>query len=191
MATPKGKLAHLRGRGNLGRPLKMVKMISAHCQECDPHGTDQRHNIYDTSWIETCPHDPYMHREQRTVVRPKIEERDGKEYIVGDEVEVETWLEPNWTQLPDDEKIGSGGFVAQAVAMGYKFPDELGFAPFCDYKDCWAQNPKFRTRYGAFCRRDEAALLTLRSQQKPTYVNIDTDADRLREQLENVNVREA
>jgi hypothetical protein len=157
-----GKLAHVRGRGNLGRPLKTVKLVSPNCDECNPHGTDQRQYIYDTKWIESCTHDPYNHRESREIVTPQVEERDGKQYINGEVKEVETWLEPNWTELPDDEKIGSKGFVPQAMAMGYKFPTDLGFAPFCDYKGCWAQNPKFLTPAGAFCRRDEAALLTLR-----------------------------
>lgn len=192
MATPKRKASMPMSRGGLNRPLKMVKMIQARCNVCNPRGQGRR------GWWETCPHDPYFHVEEKPGATEFKELEDGT-IVKLDKPEAEYEKVPNWKQIADDPKIASGRMVTIQRERGSKFPEELGLPPVCDYFNCWEINPKIeanrvfnhegvQTRVGKYHHRDEAAIITLRLNETPVFIGVDKDIERRRAQLDAVNV---
>jgi hypothetical protein len=194
MATPKGKVDGLNfSSGGLNRPLKMVKMIQARCKACNPKGQGKK------GWWDECPHEPYFSMVPAGPPEPKyVEQEDGT--FVQDGVEVKKFVKrPNWKQIADDAKVTSGRMVQIQVERGSKFPEQLGYAPVCDYFNCWEPNPKIHARQiiehegiqtvvGNYHTRDEAAIMTLRSEGTPIFIGLDKDIQRRRQQLNEVNV---
>lgn len=181
-------------RGGLNRPMKMVKMAQPRCNRCNPRGQGKR------GWWDKCPHDPYFTVREDVITKPVLEKtEDGRTLKVGETTEIEYHREPNFKQIADDPKVASGRMVQIQRERGAKFPEELGFAPICDYLNCWEPNPKIhatrvfnvegaQTRVGNYHDRDEAALITLRLNQTPTYVGVDQDIERRRAQMDAVNI---
>jgi len=190
----KGKRADKLSTGVLGKPLKMVKMVQARCNTCNPRGQGRR------GWWETCTHDPYFTVEERLIKHPVLEERDGKTFKTGETTEVEYIKHPNFKQIADDPKVTSGRMVKIQQERGSVFPEDLGYAPICDYNNCWEPaNPKFstaktvehegiQTLVGKYHSRDEAAIMSLRLEGVPIYVGVDKDINRRRQQLDAVNI---
>ena len=178
--------------GGLNRSLKMVKMIQARCRICSPRGQGRR------GWWETCEHDPYHHMEPKPGTEEFIEQADGT--FVENPAPVRQFVKvPNWKQIADEPSMASGRMVQIQIERGSKFPAELGYAPICDYYNCWEENPQVHvnrvvhvegvaTRVGDYHSRDEAAIMTLRLQQTPVYIGIGEDINNRRAQLEAVNV---
>jgi hypothetical protein len=201
VTKPKGKPTGLRSTGGLNRPLKMVKMIQARCRICSPMGQGKR------GWYETCPHDPYNHFEvvPGTPVMQEILDDDGNptgEYESIPNPKKKHKKVPNWKQIADDPKVASGRMIAIQLERGSKFPEEFGYAPICDYFNCWEPaNPKYmfqttigyegiQTVIGKYHTRDEAAIMRLRLEATPIYLGLDTDLGRRRAQLRDVNLEE-
>ncbi len=178
--------------GGLNRPMKMVKMIQARCNLCNPKGQGRR------GWWDKCPHQPYTHIEEVPGAVEYAEAEDGTITKLP-EPEVTYRRVPNWKQIPDDVKVSSGRTVQIQRERGSKFPEELNYAPICDYLNCWEENPKvhanrivshegIQTVVGNYHNRDEAAIMTLRTTSVPVYVGVDSDIERRRAQLDNVQV---
>lgn len=205
MAAPKGKLINIRSAATLDRPFRMVKMLQPICPEHYPQDGTQRPY---SGWVKECQaagHDPYITTREEEVVRPKYEKNaEGEKIKVGEETYVKLVETYNFEQVPQDIKAYSGIGVADAQAQGYIFPEDYksedvpnGFAPFCEFRNCWVQNPKFQTPVGIYCSRPQAAIMVLykggnerSTEGVPTYANAGDDANRLREQLARVNVAE-
>jgi len=194
MAEAKGKVAGKLSTGGLNRALKMVKMIQARCNICNPRGQGRR------GWWERCSHDPYFHIEEKPGASEFKELEDGT-IVKLDKPETQYEKVPNWKQIPDTPAVSSGRTVQIQRERGSKFPEELGYAPICDYFNCWEPNPKFvsnrviahegvQTVVGKYHTRDELAMMTLRLTETPVFVGVDTDIARRREQLERVNVHQ-
>ena len=196
---PQGKLTGLRRTGGLNRPMKMVKMIQARCRICSPMGQGKR------GWWDDCPHDPYNHYEE--VPQPPLmqEVLDAEGNPTGEFESVPNPKKrhkktPNWKQIADDAKVASGRMVQIQLERGSKFPEEFGFAPVCDYYNCWEPaNPKYtigtviefegvQTVLGKYHARDEAAIMKLRMEEVPIYIGVDKDISRRRAQLQQVNL---
>jgi len=181
-------------RGGLNRPMKAVKMVQPRCDKCNPRGQGKR------GWWNRCPHEPYFTVHEEPIVKPKLEEQpDGRVLKTGEETEIEYHREPNFKQIVDDPKVSSGRMVQIQRERGAKFPEEVGYAPICDYLNCWEPNPKIeatrvfnndgvQTRVGRYHDRDEAAIITLRLSQTPIYAGVDRDIERRRAQLDAVNI---
>jgi hypothetical protein len=195
VTKPKGKLSGIRSKGTLGRTLKMVKMIQARCRICSPMGQGKR------GWQEECPHDPYYHFEE--IPQPPImEEQEDGTFISKPNPEVKHKKVPNWKQIADDPKVASGRMIQIQLERGSKFPEEFGYAPVCDYFNCWEPaNPKYtvqatiehegvQTVLGKYHTRDEAAIMRLRLEATPIFVGFDQDIRRRRQQLNQVNIDE-
>jgi hypothetical protein len=192
-AKTKGKSSGNFSTGGLNKPLKMVKMLAPRCQECNPRGQGKR------GWQETCEHDPYHSMQPKGPPKPKFEEQpDGSFKQVGEEEQLYI-KRPNWEQVPDDAKVSSARSVTIARERGAKFPEELGYAPICDYFNCWEVNPSFHAKQivahegtqvvvGNYHTRDEAAIMTLRLTGTPIFIGIDEDIQRRRKQLNEVNI---
>jgi len=180
-------------KGGLNRPMKMVKMIQARCNVCNPRGQGRR------GWWESCEHDPYFHMQPKPGMGDFIEQEDGT-YVQNPSPVRQFEKVPNWKQIADDPKISSGRMVQIQRERGSKYPAELGFPPVCDYFNCWETNPKVearrvfdiegaRAQVGRYHSRDEAALITLRFDEQPTYAGVDKDIARRRSQMDAVNIQ--
>jgi hypothetical protein len=182
-----GKLVRIPSSRNMNRVMKTVKMVRAKCVE-----HQAGYHRFNTDWIEVCKaegHDPFVTVKQKRIVTPVTEVReDGKTYLVKEDIAIEQVSRPNWVEVPDEHKLRGGRGVAIALQQGWKYPEELGYAPFCDFKGCWEQNPKFQTRAGKFHQRDEAALIVLRAEETPVYVPVGVDQRRRAAQLSAVQL---
>lgn len=178
--------------GGLNRPLKMVKMVQARCNICNPKGQGRR------GWWDKCPHNPYTRIEARPGAEEFEELEDGT-IVKLDAPKTEYVRVPNWKQIADDPKVSSGRMVQIQRERGSKFPEELGYAPICDYFNCWEENPSVIARrvvnhegvstvVGNYHTRDEAAIMTLRLTGTPIYIGVDDDIQRRRAQLDGVNI---
>jgi hypothetical protein len=212
MATPKrlNTPGVLQGVARITRPLKMVKMIQARCQECNPHGQARR------GWQEKCDHDPYFSMQPAGPPLPQYEEAEDGTFTLklgpdGEPIKVPQRFvkKPNWVQIADDVKVTSGRMVRIQLERGAKFPEDLGFPSLCDFFNCWEPNPEYHatnavqhegvaTVIGNYHTRDEAAVMTLYLKGTPMYVTTSggkfaegvpgTDAERFRNQIDNVPV---
>lgn len=147
----------------LSRPMKARKMLAPQCEIHFPgDGTVSPYS----GWWKDCKaegHNPYVTVTTIEKKTPKLEKtEDGRTLVVGETVELEYIETPNWSQVPDELGFNSGRAVHGRLARGYIFPEDLGYAPFCDYLGCGEQNPKFQTRFGNYHRRDEAAIMAIR-----------------------------
>lgn len=177
---------------NQNRVLEAKKMIAFRC----PEGTHDGRFPTDIEACKEAGHNPYF--TSKRIKRPveKIEERDGKQYVVGTEEEIEYVLIPNWEQVVYDISIDSGQLPAKRTREGWVYPEELGYAPFCDYYGCSMQNPKFVTQVGTYHHRDEAALIYLTKggredsdEGTAIFVNDTTSGHRRRLQIDEVAER--
>ena len=219
MATAKLKLYKVPGSNpQLTKPFRTVKMLQPLCAEHFP-GTrqsmkDDAHpnagmldspdgSVHPKSgWWEDClaaGHDPYVaeYGEQRKKKETETRNIDGEEVeVVVGEVEYTVLRQrPNFEQVPFDIKAYSGVAIQDARERGWVFPQERGLAPYCEFRNCWTQNPKFRTPVGDYCTRDQAAVMMLykggdeRSVEGvPMYIPVDDDANRFRQQLRKVDI---
>lgn len=191
--SAKKKESGLLSSGGLSSTLKMVKMIQPKCRTCNPQGQGKR------GWWDKCTHDPYFSMVPAGPPTPKYEElEDGTFKQVG-VVEQRLVHQPNWNQVADDAKVISGRAVRIMLERGYKFPEDLDYAPICDYMNCWESNPSIhitktiehegvQTVVGNYHTRDEAAIMTLHMQSVPIFVGVDHDINRRKQQLDQVNL---
>jgi hypothetical protein len=168
------------------------KMVSFVC----PQGQHYGHIPASREECQEQGHDPYF--TTKNVLRTEEKTRqDGDRLIVeGTESYYEKVRTPNWEQVVHDIANDSGQLVSQRLAMGWVFPEDLGYAPFCDFLGCSIQNPKFRTTVGNYHHRDEAALMYLakggrEDSTKGTAIFIDdtTSGEARRQQLDEVASR--
>jgi hypothetical protein len=198
-----GKLVKMMNESRLSRPFHMVKMVAAVCPDRDYPGKSHQPSTASTGfWIPACEaagHDPWVRAQEVEIVRPTYETReDGRKFKTGEEIEIELVETPNLEQIPYDIKAYSGKALEFYLEMGWKQPEELGYAPFCEYLGCWNQNPKFQTNVGLYCNRNEAALMVLvtgndmRSDTgTPTYLTFGEDEPNFQRQLDGVNIQGA
>ncbi len=183
---------------NASRYLTARKMIAFVCPENLHNGSlpDDRKACIEAG------HEPYESTKRIARTREKTEiEVDEK---TGEEIEVVTDTEtyyvkkkvPNWEQVIVDVAHDSGTTLNRRLNEGWVYPENLGYAPFCDYLNCSAQNPKHRTAVGNYHLRDEAAMMILQKGGKEgsvfgTAIFIDdpTSEDRRRIQLDEVAAR--
>ena len=179
-------------KGGLNHPMKKRKMIQARCNVCNPRGQGRR------GWWETCTHEPYFHIAEKPGAT-EFQEREDGTIVKLDKPAVEYEKRPNWKEIADDPKVSSGRLVQIQLERGSKFPEDLGFPPVCDYMGCWELNPKVNAerlfniegvqyQVGRYHSRDEAALITLRLNETPTYIGVDKDMERRRAQMDEVRV---
>ena len=199
MAT-KGKLYRMRNEVRMHRGVRMVKMVAAICPArgtLDSHQPDGESTGF---WIPECQaagHDPFISSKEVEVVRPSYETRtvDGveKKFKTGEVIEIELVETPNFEQVYAEIKGVSGRLIEAALESGWVWPDELGYAPFCEFLNCWNQNPKFRTNVGTYCNREQAALMVLvtggdikSDTGTPTYLTFGEDEENFKRQLRGV-----
>lgn len=177
-------------KGGLNRPQKMVKMVVPACRICNNQGQGKR------DWASTCPHDPYFRIEPIPGTQEQYDVDPETDEVTVRITEGKFRRVPRIKQISDELKNTSKRMVQIQVERGAKFPEEMGYYPICDYRNCWeplagpdAPKEVFRTRHGNFHDRDEAAIIVLREGETPIYLGLDKDIERRREQLDRVVIR--
>ncbi len=183
---------------NANRYIEGKKMVSFVCPAKLHHGRTPEN-------VEECvaaKHDPYFSTVKLTRTRQKtrmeMDEQTGEELEVveGEETYYVKRRIPNWEQVAHDISIDSGQNVTRRLNQGWVFPEDIGYAPFCDYWNCSAQNPKYHTPVGNYHLRDEAALMMLAKGGREDsvegvaiFIDDDTSRDRRRLQLDEMGAR--
>lgn len=112
-------------------------------------------------WWEKCDHNPWASAE------------DGQ---------------PHLKQVAFEMKINSNSGLDRAIRKGGRLPEDVGLKPYCQYRDCWSQDVKYKTRWGDYCSRDHAALVILREEEQVVWAPFDEDSRRRRAQIDNVQI---
>jgi hypothetical protein len=215
----KGKLYKVKSTPQLTKPMRLVKMLQPFCEEHLPGSyqskADPTHpnagvlsspdgSVHPRSgWTKGCleaGHDPFVTKYTVLLKKPTYQEQEIDGELVNvktGETEYEVLRERlNIEQVPFDLKAYSAQGIRDAIELGWVFPEERGYAPYCEFRNCFVQNPKFRTPVGTYCNRDQAAVMVLymggdmRSNEGvPMYVPVDEDANRFRKQLAAVNIQ--
>jgi hypothetical protein len=191
MAAPKGIVLKTTERPyggvKLSRQLRTRKMIRPICPE---HFPQNGYIAKKSGWADYCiaqGHEPYVTVHEVETKRPILEERDGKTFKTGESIEIEYVKNYNWEEVPDEVSYASGRAVADSLERGWKFPEDFGFARFCDFKGCSIQSPKFRgPNGGLYHERNEAAIMILRDDETAIFVAQEKKARAA--QLAEVNV---
>lgn len=145
---------------------RMVKMARPVCVTT----TDSDGNITFTGcqdptkiragWWESCTHEPYFSLRAMRETKPQYETLpDGRQKLVGEETVIWHEKHANLAQIPVSQRINNGRAIEHYRTLGFKFPEEIGFAPFCQFNDCWSQNLKFRGSHGDYCSEMQAKLI--------------------------------
>lgn len=175
---------------NRRRPMRTVKMIAAVCSECQAAGP---------GWWTACPHDPW--HGMQAIEDPSgrfTEQKDGT--FTEDTRKAQTIKSyrkvPNVRQVPLSIRVDSGLSVESALAKGWRMPADVdpgdgensGYAPMCEFENCYAPNPQVSTRHslladselkamlprsrftGHYCSDDHARRARLRDSEMVRYV---------------------
>lgn len=194
------------------QPMRMVKLIQPRCATCKPTGP---------GWWDRCEHKPY-HSMQA------VEDPNGKmvfnketgtytEDVNASQVIRSYRLIPNVIQIPLSIRVGNGREVDKAMANGCKYPEEVkpllpdgsedpdhdGYAPMCEFENCYAPNPQVVTKHSMleknrevspqqhiarYCTKRHAKYARLKDSEKTRYVAEinESTAAAAREQLDSI-----
>jgi hypothetical protein len=181
MASTKLKTIQYTNHDSLNRPARTLKMVRPVCAICS---VERGHEL----WWKNCPHQPYFSILEDVRVEFVTEtNEDGEEILVQTEGKPIRKMRPNYSQVPYEDKIYSGRGPAWSIEHGFKDPQELGYAPLCEYYNCWTPFPKYKTGWGAYCTADQARIMNLRLEGFPIH----TDPKVRRRQLDSVSLGDA
>jgi hypothetical protein len=144
---------------NGGRTLKMIQPVcpeSAKGSGCETQ--------YDVAWWKHCEeagHNPYYQVGEEVIRTPIIAESEsGRKLITGYDEEIELVESVRTNQVPFYNRVGSKQAPEEKHFFhGWKYPEELGYAPMCEFRNCYAPNPGIKTRFGMYCREEEARIV--------------------------------
>lgn len=159
---------------SLNRRVRMVKMVAPVCQKC----SRQR-----GAWWDRCSHDPYHGLE--LVDNPETFSADERGLFKVDETDQTKFYRkaPNVRQVGVHERITSKMGVQKQAARGWKLPQELGYKPMCEFRDCYQPSPKVKTEAGAYCNQFHAKAILMKERGITEEV---FDKEKRRKQLEAV-----
>ena len=197
MATAKSNLKEIpweRVGVRLNTPARSIKMLNPVCPETVDQNTGNAAPGCETkegpAWWLKCVekgHDPF-HQQKEVRKRERITEttEDGRTIVKGYEETIELEITPRVAQVPLSIRTQSQQMVEEKRFFhGYKYPEELGYAPMCEFRNCFAPNPTFKTRYGNYCSENEARMMAADSRHVVLEV---LNQDKRREQLEGINI---
>jgi len=168
--------------GNQYLAVRMLKMMVPLCDLCQsPSGN------HPAKWWERCPHNPYFDRSEIVHEDPIITvQEDGRKRVTDTDKWIEVVETPRFWQIPAVGRIDNGRGVEQAREYGYKLPQEMGYAPFCMFRDCWSQDITVRNgRWGEYCNEFHLKLIVADQRGK----NLEFfDMDRRQQQIDEINV---
>jgi hypothetical protein len=144
-----------RPNRKLNVSLRTIKMLAPVCRE---------HNDGSPGWWYTClevGHDPYRSIVEKIDQERKLSPPDerGRRRVLGTEEVSYFVVSHNTRQLAYTGKHNGGIELSQASGKGWVLPETRGVAPFCQFMECWVQNPQVSTPYGDYCIREQAQLV--------------------------------
>lgn len=153
------------------------------------------HNIHAAWWVDcdAAGHQPYFSLTRQSMRRPQlVEDSPGRYKLLGYDEE-EVWFEqsPNLTQITLSDRVNSGVGLALYSVVGYVLPEVIGVAPFCQFRDCWAQDIKIRHEiYGDYCSETQAKLIAADIDGiRLEVMTHDYALEKRKKQLAAINVR--
>lgn len=171
---------------NGGRTQKMIQPVCPNSAT----GSGCETLVYGAWWLECekAGHNPYTQVEQVPHQIPTVvETEDGRKLITGHEEEIELVETVRTNQVSMSARINSGQGVEQKRFFhGWKLPEELGYAPMCEFRNCFADNPKIETRYGKYCREEEARIVIADERHVVLEVML---PEKRQDQLEGIAIR--
>jgi len=181
-ARPKLTVIPDQSRASQYRNLRTVKLLQPACEECQ--------KVPVSKWWEHCPHEPYVESQEVEVQTRVVETReDGRKVVTGTTVEIVLTETPRTTQVPLTLRVNSGRGVEQAFARGCITPESMGYAPMCQYYNCWKPvNAKFRTTFGDYCGDEHARLIAADEDQITLEV---FDTNKRKRQLRGIDISAA
>jgi hypothetical protein len=161
---------------------RSMKMCSPHCSICQVPNAP-------LNWYMFCEHEPYITKTERPVRTPVVEDDPdvpGQKIVTGEKTKLVYTETPNFTQVTVDVRVDAGNGFRIARECGFKLPEEMGFAPFCQYRDCWKQDLPVKTsQHGSYCSEIHAKLVIAHMLE----ILLDATSDKRREeQLARISV---
>lgn len=141
------------------KPRRTVKLIAARCTEgCQRRGA---------GWFLNCPHDPWHTLQAITDDSKKMALQPDGTYVEQLVQTVQGYRRiPNLRQVPMSQRNDSGLTVEMQRHKGWRHPWEVfpldpnidvntineadifdGYAPMCEYMNCWKPNPLVQTKH--------------------------------------------
>lgn len=174
----KPKLRRFPGSKNFRRTSghRRVKMVRPICDAAKmvvlglPTGDAcQDPEKYRDEWWKTCTHNPYFSLTKRQESQPIFGPPNaaGEREVLSHSTR-EVYVErPNLVQVSLTMRHNHAWGPADAILRkGFVTVETLGIAPYCEYQDCWAHDPKFNTRHGNFCESWQAQIVAADAQGK-------------------------
>lgn len=171
---------------SIGRRVRMVKMVRPLCAEgCANTGR---------GWWENCTHDPYHSTQEVPQETPNLEtDENGNTYVTGKTTKVLYKRIPNISQVALTTRIRSKLGVQAQLARGWKFPADVdpgdgkhtGYSAMCEFRDCYAPNPKVKTEAGSYCSPNHAKAILMKERGLTQEVY---DKEKARKQLDAVSL---
>lgn len=187
----------LPSRPEIGSAQRTIKMQRPVCNEQtmaalgrpETEACQAKHNFV-PRWWEKCTHGPYFSYAERPVNEPILEaivdeqgNDTGRFKILGRKEELYLEEVPNLVQVAVSARVNSGLGYHDALAKGFRLPEECGIAPFCDYRDCWSQDVIVHSQWGNYCSEPQARYVGANEDET---LLLHTDARRQRSQIAKV-----
>jgi hypothetical protein len=169
-----------------GRTIKMLQPVCPNAavgSGCESKG--------EPGWWVSCEkagHNPYFQVEEVKTQTPIISESEsGRKLVTGHQEEIELVESVRTNQVPYYERVNSKQGVEQKRFFhGWKNPEEMGFAPMCEFRNCYAPFPEVKTRYGSFCSEEEARMVIADERHVVLEVML---PDKRADQIEGITIR--
>jgi hypothetical protein len=147
-------------RANVVMGHRAIKMLRPICKDC------QNPPEHPANWYETCPHfgadrnKMYWSYSTKIIKTPVYEEDEDGDLVVKEEqVKTKLVLVPNWTEVPADTAHSDGQAPRRCYEQkGFRYPEEIGLAPMCQFSGCGKAWPRIRTSLGDYCTELHAKL---------------------------------
>jgi hypothetical protein len=182
MAKTELKLLHGPSRSDLFPGMRCIKVFRPKCETC------QRGRLTAARWWETCEHEPYFTTFYIPITEDETRmDENGDLEVIGQKTKKIKRQVPNTGQVMLDIGANSGEGLRKAKEeKGFKEPEEMGYAPICQYRDCWTDNPSHKhARYGDYCREMELRVIAAQIQGIKLEQNI---AEKRAQQLASVAI---
>lgn len=170
---------------NGGRTLKMIQPV---CPESAAGSGCEM--LYGAWWIECDKkgHNPYFQvGEVKTNIPEIAESESGRKLVTGYKEEIELVESVRTNQVPYTDRVGSKQMPEdKRFFHGWKFPEELGFAPMCQFRNCYEAFPEVKTRYGDYCREEEARMVIADERHVVLEVML---PEKRQDQIEGITIR--
>lgn len=178
----------------LNTPARTIKMLRPVCPETsmDPDGnyTPGCESKHIGAWWLKCEekgHQPYLQEKEVTKRKRKTEVTpDGRTVVKATEEEIEIEQTPRVAQVPLGLRTNSHTFVEDKRFWGgFVMPQDKEYAPMCQFRNCFAPNPKFKTEFGDYCSENEARMMIAEGRHLVLEV---FNQEKRKDQLRGINV---